>query len=114
MTALITSTTQWYCPACKAEETTTEARAHSRFHSCPRLRGVSVPMTRAGVKAKVELHEREDYTGPNPLLPVRGQPKKRVNAIPLVDGRPVMSVVTTRDDGQDVMVFAPTALARIR
>jgi hypothetical protein len=52
-------------------------------------------MVLEGTKAKVETHEREDYIG--------------TDDVRLHEGRPVMSVVTTRDDGQDVAVFAPTA-----
>ncbi len=53
-------------------------------------------MVPAGTKCKVESHEREDYVG-----------QERVFLSP--EGRPVMNVTTTRDDGQDVAVFAPTA-----
>ena len=78
---------------------THEPRPHSRFHICPALRGLTAPMVPQGTNAKVELREREDYVnGENVQL----DPEK---------GRPVMSVVTTRDDGQDVAVFAPTATA---
>jgi hypothetical protein len=51
-----------------------------------------------GVKGKVEVREREDYVG-----------KELVHKD--ANGRPVMSVVTTRDEGQDCVVFAPTATA---
>jgi hypothetical protein len=54
-------------------------------------------MLPAGTKAKVELREREDYVG-----------REKV-ALDPERGRPVQSVVTTRDDGQDTAVFAPTA-----
>jgi ribulose bisphosphate carboxylase small subunit len=57
-------------------------------------------MVLAGVKAKLTLNEREDYIGGEL---VQLDPERR---------RPVMSVVTTRDDGQDTLVFAPTASAR--
>jgi len=56
-------------------------------------------MVPAGTRCKVEAREREDYIG-------NEQVQTDIN------GRPVMSVVTTRDDGQDVAVFAPTATAR--
>jgi hypothetical protein len=49
-----------------------------------------------GTKGKVEVHEREDYIG-------KGGVRLDEN------GRPVMNIVTTRDEGQDCMVFAPTA-----
>jgi hypothetical protein len=56
-------------------------------------------MVPAGTKCKIEAHEREDYIG-----------KEMVQT----DGedRPVMSVITTRDQGQDCTVYAPCATAR--
>jgi hypothetical protein len=50
--------------------------------------------------AKVTAHEREDYIG--------------TDQVRLTAGRPVMSVTTERDDGRDVVVFAPTATARVK
>jgi len=49
----------------------------------------------------VEAREREDY--------VNGEVVQTVD----VDGkaRPIMSIVTTRDDGQDCTVLAPQARA---
>ena len=58
------------------------------------------PMLEVGIAAKVERREREDYVGKELV---------RKDA----EGRPVMSVVTTRDEGQDTMVFAPTAVAKL-
>jgi hypothetical protein len=87
---------RWYCPNCRAEDVTHEARIHIRYHTCPKLRNLSAPMVPAGTKAKVEVHEREDYIGRE--------------LVRLDDnGRPVMNIITTRDEGQDCMVFAPTA-----
>lgn len=91
---------EWYCPNCGLEDVTVEARPHTRFHPCPKLRGLAAPMIAKGTAAKVELREREDYV--NGDL-VQLDPEQ---------GRPVMSVVTTRDDGNDVIVFAPTATGR--
>lgn len=87
----------WYCPNCGLTDQTREARPHSRYHTCPALRGLSAPMLEKGVAAKVEAIEREDYVGDEI---VQLDPERR---------RPVMAVKTTRDDGTDVMVFAPTA-----
>lgn len=98
MTVLIDPVTHWYCPACKATDTTTRAQPHTRFHTCPRMRGMSVPMVRAGQKAKVELREREDYVGTD-------HPQIDEN------GRPVMAAVVTRDEGEDVAVYAGLATA---
>jgi hypothetical protein len=44
----------------------------------------------------VEAQEREDYVGKE-LVQTDGE------------GRPIMSVITTRDEGQDCAVLAPTA-----
>jgi hypothetical protein len=52
-------------------------------------------MVLAGIKADVRTVEREDYIGGD-LVQVH-------------EGRPIMAVVTEREDGQDVTVFAPTA-----
>ena len=100
MTPIVMAVNRWYCPNCKAQDVTHEARPHSRFHTCPALRGLTAPMIPQGTKAKVELREREDY--------VNGE---QVQLDP-EQGRPVMSVVTTRDTGQDVVVFAATATAK--
>lgn len=91
---------RWECPNCDLQDVTREARPHSRMHNCPGMQGLSVPMVPAGTKCKMEAREREDYIG-----------KERVQYAPAT-GRPVMSVVTTRDDGQDCTVYAPTAVAR--
>lgn len=90
---------EWYCPNCGLRDQTREARPHTRYHTCPKLRGLTAPMLPAGTRAKVELREREDYVG-----------REHVQLDP-ERGRPVMSIVTTRDNGQDCMVFAPLATA---
>lgn len=100
MTVLVRPVNRWYCPNCGKTDITHEAQPHSRFHTCPKLRGLSAPMVPAGSKAKVELREREDYVNGDQ---VQLDPEH---------GRPVMSIVTTRDNGQDVAVFAPTATAK--
>ena len=99
MTPLVRPVNRWVCPNCKREDVTHEARPHSRFHTCPKLRGLSAPMVPAGTSAKVEVREREDYVGGDT---VQLDPERR---------RPVMSIVTNRDNGQDVAVFAPAATA---
>jgi len=93
--------TNWYCPNCKATDQTRQVGPHSRFHSCPKLRGgLTAPMLPMGMDAKVTAHSREDYVG-----------AEDVQLAP--DGSPVMSIVTTRADGtNDAMVFAPTAHIR--
>ncbi len=88
---------RWHCPNCGLTQVTREARPHTRFHICPKLRGLTAPMLPAGTRAKVELVEREDYVGDEK---VQLDPER---------GRPVMAVRTTRDNGQDTVVFAPLA-----
>jgi hypothetical protein len=58
-------------------------------------------MVPAGTRCKVEAVERGDWIGKEDVT-VDG------------DGRPVMSIVTTRDHGQDTAVFAPCAHASMR
>ena len=85
----------WACPNCDHKSLTNEASPHTRFHACAGFGGFTMPMVEAGVRAKVELVEREDYVGRE--------------VVTLHEGRPVMAAVTTRDEGQDVAVFAPKA-----
>lgn len=88
----------WYCPNCRTEAQLPVPRpGQVHMHTCPGLRGLTAPMVPAGTRAKVELREREDYVNGEM---VQLDPER---------GRPVMSVVTTREDGEDVVVFAPTA-----
>lgn len=103
MTVLIGAYQDWYCPQCKKTDRT-EVRADgkpvSRFHVCPKLRFLSAPMLPAHTKAKVEVKEREDYVAGDM---VQLDPER---------GRPVMSMITTRDKGTDARVYAPTATAK--
>lgn len=94
---LVSTVRQWYCPACDFEDMTNDPRPHTRFHACPKMRGLTTPLLPAGTKAKLEVREREDYVDGEA---VQLDPER---------GRPVMSIVTTRDEGQDVTVFPPTA-----
>lgn len=92
---------RWECPNCKHTHVTREARPHSVMHHCRGLAGLSVPMVPAGTRCKVVAHEREDYINGD-LVTLDGA------------GRPVMNVTTTRDDGEDVAVYAPCATASVR
>jgi hypothetical protein len=92
---------RWSCPNCTLEDVTRTPEPHTRFHSCAGLAGLTAPMVPAGINAKVEAVEREDYIG-REMVTLDG------------DGRPIMRVETTRDDGTDVAVFAPCATATIR
>lgn len=91
--------TRWVCPNCTTTDVTHIGQPHSRFHTCGGLRGLTAPLVPEGVSCKVEAHDRDDYVG-DEFVTCDG------------DGRPVMSVVTTRDDGNDVAVFAPCATYR--
>ena len=93
---LLTREHRWECPNCTVTDVTHEVQPHTRFHPCRGLRGLSAPMVPAGTRCKVEALEREDY--------VRGELVQTDG-----EGRPVMSVQTTRDDGTDLAVYAPTA-----
>jgi hypothetical protein len=92
---------RWACPNCDQEDVTREPRPHTRFHTCPGLRGLTAPFLPAGTTARVEARDRDDYVGTD-MVTTDG------------DGRPVMSVVTTRDDGEDVAVMAPCATGKLR
>ncbi len=96
---LLDPVTRWACDHCNARDVTRESAPHTRFHSCPGLKGITAPMVREGDRVKVEVRLREDY--------VRSELVQCDD-----DGRPVMAVVTTRDDGQDCAVLAPVATAR--
>jgi hypothetical protein len=90
----------WSCPNCDMTDVT-PAHVGNRFHTCPGLKGLTAPLVPAGTKAKVEARDREDYVGRD-MVQTDG------------DGRPVMSIVTEREDGQDVAVLAPCATATLR
>ncbi len=93
----------WYCPACgqTARLPMTKPK-QTHMHTCPKLRYLSAPMLPSTTAAKVEIVERGDYVG-----------KETVQLDP-DRGRPVQSIVTTRDNGQDAIIFAPVAAARAR
>lgn len=91
----------WVCPNCDFTDVTNDPRPHSRFHPCAGLAGFSAPMVPAGMRCKVEANEREDYIS-GELVQLDG------------NGRPIMSVVTTREDGTDCAVYAPTATGSLR
>lgn len=90
---------RWTCPNCVQTDVSYEVQPHTRFHACAGLRGLTAPFVEEGTRCKVEAMEREDYVGDEIV---------QTNA----DGRPKMSVITTRDDGFDCAVLAPTATAR--
>jgi hypothetical protein len=90
----------WECPNCTLTDVTYEAQPHTRFHPCAGLKGLTAPMVPAGTRCKVEAVEREDWVG-SEMVQVDGE------------GRPIMRVETTREDGNDVAVLAPCATAKL-
>jgi len=84
------------CPNCTSR--TPAPTGKPVLHRCRGLKGLIVPMVIEGTSCKLEIVERGDY--------VAGE-HVQTDA----EGRPVMSVVTTRDDGQDCTVYAPAASA---
>lgn len=93
---ILKPTQRWECPNCPQVDVTHEAQPHTRYHACPGLKGLSAPYVPAGTRCKVEAVEREDYIGTEEVV---------YND----DGRPIMRVETTREDGNDIAVFAPCA-----
>lgn len=90
---------RWACPNCDQTAVTDDPRVHTRFHRCAGAGGFPVPMVEAGVAAKVELVERDDYIGDG---------VQRRDA----DGRPIMAARATTDQGEHLAVYPETAIAR--
>lgn len=86
---------RWEC-ANQCGSTARTGDGKTPMHPCKNMAGLMTPLVPEGIAAKVEAVERQDFIG-------REQVQTDAN------GRPVMAVVTTRDDGQDCTVFAPTA-----
>lgn len=84
----------WDCPNCESSARTVDSK--TPMHPCRGMAGLMVPLVPEGQDCKVEAVEREDYIG-RELVQVDG------------NGRPVMAVVTTREDGQDCTVYPATA-----
>lgn len=97
---IMVPTQRWVCPNCTETSVTHEAQPSMRFHSCAGLRGITAPFVPDGTRCKVVALDREDYLGSD-LAQTDN------------DGRPVMSVVTVRDDGQDCVVLAPTVRMKV-
>lgn len=95
---LLTAERRWSCPNCTIAAITHRPGTPAPFHTCRGLKGLNAPLVPDGIRCKVEAREREDYVGAE-LVRLDGE------------GRPVMSVVTTRDDGQDCAIYAPCATA---
>jgi hypothetical protein len=90
---------RWECPNCDLKDVTHEAGAHSRMHTCRGIGGLVAPMVPEGTRCKAVAKVREDYVG-----------REDVTYDP--NGRPIMAVEVTRDEGTDVAVLAPCASMR--
>lgn len=86
----------WECPNCTIKAITRKATAPMPMHTCRGLKGLNAPMVPEGTKCKVEAMEREDYV-------------KKDDVHYDGEGKAIMSIVTTRDDGQDCAVLVPCA-----
>lgn len=95
---LLQAERHWSCPNC-TQRALTRRPAAQPFHACSGLLGLTAPLVADGTRCKVVAVERQDWVGKE-LVQTDGE------------GRPVMAVVTTRDDGQDCAVLAPCALGR--
>lgn len=101
MIPILKSEQHWECPNCELKQVTHESEPHTRFHNCRGLKGLTAPMTPEGTRCKVEAVGREDYVG-------------KENVQYDGEGKPVMAIATTRDEGNDVAVLAPCAGAEMR
>lgn len=95
---LLTREQFWECPNCDIVDRTTDPRANP-FHRCPGLAGLTAPLVQTGTRCKVTAHEREDFIG------------HELVQLHQVDGknRPIAQIRTTRDEGEDCVILAPTA-----
>lgn len=84
------------CPECPSTLKLPGVGKSPVLHRCSGHGGMLLPMVPAGIKAKVTVVEREDYIGSE---------RPRMH-----EGRPIMAVTITREDGEDRVIFAPTAM----
>lgn len=100
MPVLLAPEQHWECPSCDLQDVTHLPAdvVASRMHTCPGLAGLTAPMIPAGTRCKVQALERQDYT--NGDLVTTDE-----------NGRVVMAVEVTREDGTDLAVYAPCATA---
>lgn len=97
----VTLRRRWHCVGkfCDSKASTVDGK--TPMHPCRAAGGLMVPLVPEGTAGKLEAVERGDWVGAELV---------QTDA----EGRPVMSVVTTRDDGMDCTVYVPTATASIR
>jgi hypothetical protein len=96
---ILTPEKHWVCPNCDTTSITRNPEPHTQMHPCGGMNGFIAPMVEDGIKAKVEAVERGDYVNEE-IVTYMDKDGHQV---------PIMSVVTTRDEGQDCAVYAPTA-----
>ena len=92
---ILNPTQHWECPNCGLQDVTHNAGVGTRYHNCPKLAGLSAPMLPAGTRGHLRAVERGDYVGKD-IVTKDG------------NGRPIMAIVTEREEGQDCVVLAPT------
>jgi len=83
------------CPECP-NKLMVKPNGQPVLHNCSGHGGLLVPMVSDGTRAKITVVEREDYVG-----------KEQIG---LHENRPVMAVSVAREDGEDRVIFAPTAV----
>lgn len=98
---LLKNEKHWECPECGVQNVTHEARPHTQFHACSKLKGAWAPLIEAGIKAHLVVNEREDYIGTD--IPQTDE-----------DGKVIKSITTIREDGEDCHILAPTVVFKIR
>ena len=100
MIPILQTEQHWVCPNCTVTDLT--YNKEQRFHNCRGLKSLTAPMVLEGVKCKVEAVERGDYAVNDDLVRLDGE------------GRAVMAVETTRDEGNDIIAFADCASIDVR
>ncbi len=92
---------RWHCLGKGCDSAAVTVDAKTPMHPCRAVGGLMVPLVPEGTRGKIEAVERGDWVG-----------RELVQTD--ADGRPVMAVVTTREDGQDCTVYPPTATGFVR
>lgn len=88
---------RWQCNSCGRLHVTQASNegVQTPMHQCAALAGTWVPFVPGNTDGVLRLEVRQDYVGKD---------------TPFVDanGRPIMSVYTMREDGEDCHILAPT------
>jgi len=87
----------WQCNSCGRQHITKASRdgVQTPLHQCVGLAGTWVPFVPAHSDAIIRVEERQDYIGNDMVFHD-------------ANGRPIMSVYTMREDGEDCHILAPT------